>query len=354
MSLLFITSVLSIIFNVSIGVFVFLKNRRSITNIVFSLFILGIALWIFGDIFYFTGLINIASPVFWVRLAHIGAVFTPALFVHFIYAFTQYKFSRKFLFSLYLGSFGLLLINIFTPYFIAAVEYNPALREINVSAGPFYAVFLLMIVVLLFHSYGVLIRRFRESQGHLTEQIRYYFIATGAIILAIIFCFPPMFGIKMPRLDNLFQVVYTSIVAYAILQHRLMNIEVVIRKTAVYSTLTALLTGFFISAILIGNYFLSSYLGQYSLWMAVGAAFAVALIFQPLREKTQNLVDKLFFKDKYNYRETLKNLAQISASIIDLDQLLGLVTKNVTDTLKVDRASLYIFKEDKNSFVLEK
>src|SRR3989344_6610704 len=247
MSVLYPTSVVAFVINVFISVFVYLKNKQSAVNIVFSLYVAALAFWIVGDFFYFTYLISLFTPLFWLRLVHIGAIFTPPFFVHFIYVFTKYNYSRKFLFFLYLFSFFLEITNVFTPHFIEKVEFDPVLMRLNVSSGIFYFLFLSMIVILLPHCFYILIKRFRESSGFLKEQMKYYFLATGTVALAVVFYFPTMFGIEMPRIDNLFHVIYASIVAYAITKHRLMDISVIISRTV-----AELLTVVFLGAIYLG------------------------------------------------------------------------------------------------------
>lgn len=147
----------------------------------------------------------------------------------------------------------------------------------------------------------------------------------------------------MPPLDNVIISIYTLIMAYAILRHRLMDIEVVIKKTAVYSALTALLTGLFISIILVGNYFLGGYLGRYSIWMGIAAAFAVAMIFQPLRDKIQLIVDRIFFRARYDYQRLLgKYSYALAQPMTDLDRFSHLAPYLLTKSMKLSGASVMV------------
>ena len=84
--------------------------------------------------------------------------------------------------------------------------------------------------------------------------------------------------------------------------------------------------------------------------IAILLLLVIAFVFQPLKTKTQLIVDKLFFKEKYNYQKTLKNLSQIANSIPSVDELLDQITGTVTATLKTDKSSIFLYDKDKNIF----
>ena len=132
-----------------------------------------------------------------------------------------------------------------------------------------------------------------------------------------------------------------------------MDIEIVIRKTAIYSILTLLLTGILLSFVILGEMFFRGIIGYNSVWPAILAVFIIAGIFQPLKNRIQTVIDRLFFKGKYDYRTTLRNLSQKLGTIIELDQLLGYVSQNITDTLKVDQASVYLLEKEKDCYVIK-
>ena len=130
-----------------------------------------------------------------------------------------------------------------------------------------------------------------------------------------------------------------------------MDIEIVIRKTAIYSILSAILTGILLSFIVLGEMFFRNAIGYNSIWAAILAIFVISGVFQPLREKIQRTIDKIFFKSKYDYRDILKRLNQTSSSAVDLNHLITIITKIITKTLKADKTSVLL--REGNSFVLK-
>src|SRR3989338_10428446 len=105
--------------------------------------------------------------------------------------------------------------------------------------------------------------------------------------------------------------------------------------------------------IFLGEVLFRKIMGYSSMWAAIPAIFVIALIFQPLRDRIQKFIDKIFFKGEYNYRHTLKSLSQSLGSIVELNQLLGFVTGNVSDTLKTEKVSIYLRRKDKQNFELQ-
>jgi signal transduction histidine kinase len=85
--------------------------------------------------------------------------------------------------------------------------------------------------------------------------------------------------------------------AYAILKHRLMDISVVIRKTVVYSIVTAVLTVTYVMISAIVAKGLQGWVVSPTGFSSASAACAIALLFHPLRLKIQRYVDRHFFRE---------------------------------------------------------
>jgi hypothetical protein len=123
-----------------------------------------------------------------------------------------------------------------------------------------------------------------------------------------------------------------------------MDINIVIKKGLVYSTVIAIFTALYISAIYILTRLFENILGLGSLGVAAVLIFAFALFFQPLKEKLNQGIDKLFFKSSYEYQTALKNLSQKVTMAANLDELNQLVSREIKNTLKVSAAEIQQFK----------
>jgi len=67
-----------------------------------------------------------------------------------------------------------------------------------------------------------------------------------------------------------------------------------------------------------------------------------AVLFQPLRDKIQEFIDKVFFRGKYDYQKTLKELSLVARSIAGLDELLDKVLTAIVSVIKLNNASIYV------------
>ncbi|HEX7832597.1 MAG TPA: PDZ domain-containing protein, partial [Thermoanaerobaculia bacterium] len=98
--------------------------------------------------------------------------------------------------------------------------------------------------------------------------------------------------------------------AAAILKYRLMNIDVIIRKTVVYAILSAVIVVFYVGLVGgLGSFLVYAFGLENQTTMIIGSTLVVALGFVPLRNKLQTLVDRNLFRHRYEYPEALRSLS---------------------------------------------
>jgi hypothetical protein len=106
----------------------------------------------------------------------------------------------------------------------------------------------------------------------------------------------------------------------AILRYRLYDIDLVINRTLVYGTLTAALLGFYVGSILILRVLVSPVTGDNDLAVA-GSTLAVAALFRPARARIQAVVDRRFYRRKYDAMQTLEAFSNRLSHEVDLDEV---------------------------------
>ena len=94
--------------------------------------------------------------------------------------------------------------------------------------------------------------------------------------------------------------------AVAILKYRLMNIDVIIKKTVVYALLSGFVFGIYLGLVGVLGAILVNYAGVKNQFTVIGATLFVALIFVPMRNKLQTLVERNLFRSKYEYAEAIR------------------------------------------------
>jgi hypothetical protein len=135
------------------------------------------------------------------------------------------------------------------------------------------------------------------------------------------------------------------LIARSILRFRLWDIDLVIRRTLVYSLLTLLLGLVYFTAVTLLQSLVSSVSHQESAISIVLSTLAIAALFTPLRRRLQHAVDRRFFRQRYDAEKALEEFATAARSESDLEQLTAHLMATVQETLQPKAVTLW-FKKD--------
>jgi hypothetical protein len=128
----------------------------------------------------------------------------------------------------------------------------------------------------------------------------------------------------------------------AILRYRLYDIDVIINRTLVYGSLTVLLAGLFAALSIVTQRVVLAVTGQESQAAVVLAALVVTALFQLLRARVQMLVDRRFYRRKYDAARTLERFASQMRDEVELDHLAAGLVAVVRETMQPTHASLWL------------
>jgi hypothetical protein len=132
-------------------------------------------------------------------------------------------------------------------------------------------------------------------------------------------------------------------IGLAILRYRLWDIDVVIRRTLVYSILTGLLALTYFGAVLVLQNVFRALTGQtQNSLAAVLSTLAIAALFVPLRSRVQRAIDRRFFRSKYDAARALGGFAASARDETDLDNLSAQLVRVVDDTMQPAQVSLWL------------
>jgi hypothetical protein len=105
------------------------------------------------------------------------------------------------------------------------------------------------------------------------------------------------------------------------LQYRLWDIDIIIRRTLIYSVLTVILALFYFACILALQQAFRSLTGNTSSIAIVISTLAIAALFSPLRKRLQNFIDRRFYRRKYDAARTLETFSAAARDEVELGKL---------------------------------
>jgi hypothetical protein len=181
------------------------------------------------------------------------------------------------------------------------------------SGSEFELVSLLAVIGLMAVAAGSLVSiffRYRKAAAAAREQIKWLLFAGALVILAMLFIF--VYSAVTPGdTDAIWQgwavvplilsvLIFPLSIANGILRHNLWDIDVIIRKTAVYAVLTALLALVYFGLVILLQSIFEAVSGQQSPIIVVLSTLVIAALFAPLRRRVQDFIDRRFYRRKYD------------------------------------------------------
>src|SRR3989440_3215585 len=203
------------------------------------------------------------------------------------------------------------------------------------------------------------IYRYRRVSTRVERQQTRWVVFGIIIVLTGIFVILPIFTSIFPTLNQLntpsslilgllaYPLVLLSLpvsVGTAILRHRLYDIDVLINRTLVYGTLTAILALVYFGLVIGLESLVRLFTGQtaQSPIVIVASTLAIAALFQPLRHRLQAIIDRRFYRRKYDAARTLEAFSAALRSEVDLSQLREHLLNVVEQAMQPAHVSLWL------------
>jgi hypothetical protein len=134
-------------------------------------------------------------------------------------------------------------------------------------------------------------------------------------------------------------------VGIAILRYRLYEIDLIINRTLVYGSLTAMLVLFYFGSVTALQYLFSLLTGQGNTLAIVASTLTIAALFNPLRRRLQAFIDRRFYRRKYDARKILEAFGSRLREQTDLEKLSEDLAEVVDETMQPAHVSVILRSE---------
>jgi hypothetical protein len=186
--------------------------------------------------------------------------------------------------------------------------------------------------------------RYRQGDATARKQLRWLSILVGVMLLILSLSVVGSL-LSMPRLvlnPDVWLVIlivgFPLAVTVAILHHRLYDIDLLINRTLVYGSLTGMLALVYLAMVIL----FQSLLTTRTELATVVSTLAVAVLFAPLRERIQSIIDRRFYRRKYDAVKTLAAFGAIARDEVDLEVMTTALMNAVKETVQPVTSSLWL------------
>jgi hypothetical protein len=334
-------SVVSLVFFFGIGGLLFWRKSDAWIGLLGTF-----VLWATGPGFSNLLLTQAQIPNWAITLYSLSAVFTWPTFFIILYLFPTGKFVPEFTRLLFV-----------VPYILfGAVRFFPDNANVQ-SIG---------IVIFITYAAGGLAsqiyRYWKVSTPTERQQTKWVVFALGVFVSVIVAqntFLPLLIGpVGTPTrfwyeflgngvLSALLSALIPLAIGISILRYRLFDIDLLIRRTLQYSVISGLLALVYFGSVVVLQRIFTALTGQgQNQLVAVVSTLALAALFAPLRRRVQDVIDRRFYRRKYDAAKTLAAFAATVRDETDLDKLTASLIAVVQETMQPEHVSLWLRATD--------
>jgi hypothetical protein len=151
------------------------------------------------------------------------------------------------------------------------------------------------------------------------------------------------FTIFMRLLDAAAGLLTVVAIGIAILRYRLFDIDIIIRRTTSYAIVSGVLILVYFGSVVTLQRLFGQLTGQDSTVSIVLSTLLIAALFLPLRRRVQDIIDKRFFRRKYDAEKTLEAFSATVRNETDLDSLTAELIRVIEETMQPESVNMILF-----------
>jgi len=312
-----------------------------------------IAVWSFG-----LGMVvsadNLQSARAWLIIHYLGAILIPPTFLHYTFELTEVSIrTKKQLFFWYPLFLAFLFLNFFKQDLIVRISSQKPFFHYYTDVAPLYYVYTIAFFLCIAEAFMVQAQALlRKDIGQMRRlQLVYMFAATSFGFLGGATAFFPVFGWPIFPWGMYFVILYPLLMTYAIVRHRLLDIQIAVTRTGIFVLIYCFVVG--IPAFLIFQMrgILERQLGV-NWWLLPAGLFSLLSFSGPFIYLTiQRRAEAVLLREQKAYQQTLLQASRGMTLIKDLNHLLGLIVHILTKTIRITHARIFLSDSEGEQFI---
>ncbi len=322
------------------------RGRKTKINLLFFIIcVLGSFLYI--DILFAFNVKSAETALLISRIDHFFIVYLFPVYIHFFHAYLNIS-GRK---GLIRASYGYAFILMcFTPSTLYITSMQKHFFGYFAKGGILYPFFgcsgLFVTVYVLIQLYFAMQKEANHSQKN---RLRYLFAGFGTMGLLNGLNFLPIYGYSIYPPGNL-SFIPLIIFAFGLFKHDLLDMGILMKKSLVYSLLTAFLTCLYALIIIVANNAFKDVKLSDSVYFPLFFFLLIAFVFGPLKSNIQGWVDRIFYKGRYDYQQTIKDASKMIVSVLEYRDISKHLKDTITHSMHVNYCSLFLRNSSGFSF----
>ncbi len=306
------------------------RHLHSRTHQVFALFLFAMGAWSLTT-FGMRISPTLAESLPWERAILAILPFMAVIFYHFVLLLTKWKV--RFLQS-WVGYVLAFTVVVLSPTDLLVAGMKHMWYGNGFVGGP-----LLLYYGIVFYGYvifaaAILVRAYYTHHTSL-ERTRYIYIGFGAIL-----CLAGLFadvlaarGLPIYPLGIISNILFSIICTYSILKFQLLDVKFVIRKGTAYFITSTISLAIFVAMLFIAYFFINR-TWSLPVWLNAIVILLISLVLQPNLKWAQKFVDKMFYRDRYDFLKALDTLGAETKLLTDLSYIAASLTRTVAAAMR--------------------
>jgi WD domain, G-beta repeat len=227
----------------------------------------------------------------------------------------------------------------FAGYFLFGIWVDIVNWDDQVWYSFLFAVFSMVVTVVIVQG----IRYHEVSTPIERQRTKWVVIGTSLAISAALasFFFTISFDVFETFMTRAVFLLIPISIGIAVLRSRLWDIDIIINRTLVYGTLTGTLVAVYVGLVFVMQLLMRGLIGQTNDVAIVVSTLIIAALFQPLRRRIQAIIDRRFYRRKYDAAKTLSAFSATLRNEVDLDALSRQLVTVVQESMQPSHVSLW-------------